>query len=943
MEVKRLMKKRLVAMILAGTMIFGQNVYATELPNGDNVAETEQETTEQENNQQDDAAQDIISQDEAVEQDSSQIDEIQPNDENADNTSSDSSDEYESEEEKAYWEDIQQYATSDDESGEFDEEVYKSNINAHKRTLYVGNPILVKSDLYADDVNDFKIDVSDDSICKVTLEPFKGKYYIKIEPLKSGSASFTVSHGESVYSCEVKVLDNLPADAAPIKDIEIRSWFFARTYYGADGYISQDELSHLKYLSFDYGCRGENVRDLSGLEYATGLDYLNLSGTNVKDVTPITKLKNLGGLCISGMELDDYSWISNFENIKRLDLYSTQIKDFSFLNKMTELEYINVSDTDFNDLTLLSGAAKLEELRAVGTLISDLGPLSKLEKLEYINISGCHNITSISPLLKLSNLRQLMMSSEQISDKEKLEMARKSIEKDSYSKGDLIEIPAFHDLLSYGEKIHVDITGGDINSIEVQNNDSDCARLLAKDKGTVDLSISLGTEKLDTIITIKGDSAEQQTGPNNDKEIKANNVVEGISNTILTNNGDLWRIYPETKKLRSNVKKYVSKWIYTIDQDASEVVEYSLDNNNDLWSGDKKIQSNIKDVDGHYAITNDNTLINLYNNLDTDVANVKDWSEDEDTTIMCKEDGTLWFRKEVSKGHKPDEWKKIADDVIQYNLSQYVTKSGEWNYVYVSENGDFSCGEKATGVAKADFANDFYYGLDGNCYLCTSNAVNIGNVKIKKWTLNYETLNYEDNGYYIITEDNKLYSFDLENINDKDFVSDNIENIGSTSAYDANKGHYVLKQWIKDLDGNYYFIEDGKLIKTDHFNLNSDGTFSRNGVTILTNVKDSWILRFDYPNLPIYYALRTDGTIWDVTGVPKQILDIGQSTVEPGDVDGDSKVSTKDLMIVLYGVSGRNTLTDEQALAADIDGDGKVTVSDLTKILYYVSGRNTTL
>lgn len=48
-------------------------------------------------------------------------------------------------------------------------------------------------------------------------------------------------------------------------------------------------------------------------------------------------------------------------------------------------------------------------------------------------------------------------------------------------------------------------------------------------------------------------------------------------------------------------------------------------------------------------------------------------------------------------------------------------------------------------------------------------------------------------------------------------------------------------------------------------------------------------------------------------------------------------------MIVLYGVSGRNTLTDEQVQAADIDGDGKVSVSDLTRILYYVSGRNTTL
>ena len=76
----------------------------------------------------------------------------------------------------------------------------------------------------------------------------------------------------------------------------------------------------------------------------------------------------------------------------------------------------------------------------------------------------------------------------------------------------------------------------------------------------------------------------------------------------------------------------------------------------------------------------------------------------------------------------------------------------------------------------------------------------------------------------------------------------------------------------------------------------------------MTNVKDTW----DSVWIGKKYALRTDGTVWDVTDVPKMLLDLGQSTVEPGDVVGDSKVTTRDLMIVLYGVSGRNTLTDEQ-------------------------------
>lgn len=41
------MKKRIVAMVLAGTMVFSQNVYATELSDGTGQTMTEQTETEQ--------------------------------------------------------------------------------------------------------------------------------------------------------------------------------------------------------------------------------------------------------------------------------------------------------------------------------------------------------------------------------------------------------------------------------------------------------------------------------------------------------------------------------------------------------------------------------------------------------------------------------------------------------------------------------------------------------------------------------------------------------------------------------------------------------------------------------------------------------------------------------------------------------------------------------
>ena len=920
------MKKRLIAMILAGTMIFGQNVYATELPNGDSVAETEQETTEQENNQQD----------------SSQIDEIQPSDENADNTSSDSPDEYESEEEKAYWEDIQQYATSDDESGEFDEEVYKSNINAKKRTLYVGNPILVApSNIYVN-MDNFHITVSDESVCRVSIEPCNNDYdygFFKIEPLKRGKISFDVTdmEGKKVYNCEVTVLDDLPEDAAPINDIEIRSWFFNRTYYGADGYISKDEISHIKYLSFDYGCNKCNITDLSGLEYATGLQYLSIVDTNVKDISPIMGLNNLEKLSISGENFKDYSWLGSFSKLIDLGLTKTSIRDFSFISKLANLERLYLySDEKFTDLSVVENLSNLQVLDVSNTNISDLKPLSKLKNLQDINMNGCNQIKNIEPLYNLSKLRRLQINNDQINDEQKLGMIRSWIENNTYSKGDLIEIPLYINFLAWKEKIHIDACEGDVNSIEIQQNDSNCVKILAKDKGNIKLSISLGNNNIKTLMTIQGENEDKICGADSDKDVVSYNNVNGISQTILTNNGELWGLYPKVKRIHTNVKKYVSKWIYTIDEDSNEVVDYILDNNDDLWSGDKKIQSNIQDVNGHYALTNNNTLIDLYNNKSDAVENVEAWNEADEDTIIYKADGSVWFRKEVGKDRIPDEWKKLDDDVVQFDGHSYLTKSGEIVYVYISSNGDYTCKVDATGVADVDWDNGFYYGQDGNTYIdCWNTAINIGRIKISKWG---ECNHGNDTVYYVLTDDSKLFYFTKDDINNKQFIADNVTDLQSY-VYDEERGYSVIRPWIKTQSGEYFYLNNGMLSKTEDFNNSSDRTYKRNGITILTKVKKIW--RIDEPKM--VYALRTDGTIWDVTGVPKQILDLGQSTVKPGDVDGDSKVSTKDLMIVLYGVSGRNTLTDEQALAADIDGDGKVTVSDLTKILYYVSGRTAVL
>ena len=386
----------------------------------------------------------------------------------------------------------------------------------------------------------------------------------------------------------------------------------------------------------------------------------------------------------------------------------------------------------------------------------------------------------------------------------------------------------------------------------------------------------------------------------------------GGKSSILTNNGDLWRIYPEQKKLQRNVKKYVGRWVYWGDYDRAnaKLCDLRLDKNNVLWSGNEKILDNVKDVEGRYALKNDNTLVDVYHENGKSISDVKDWKEIskwyytvfDSMTLILKTDGTLW---------KKYTW-SVPDRLSYCQIDSGVTTLYESGYL--KANGDYIDyldGGVVKNVIQVDDSNGCIYFSDGYCYYYEYRFY-VGNSRIK-----------DAYGEYYILDNNQLYKCPGEKI------ADNIEK-------------FVDGRSVENTKGEIFKIEDDKLVKTDKAyksgfviaDTNSGyGMLQRNGVDILSNVKYIWD----------DFALRTDGTIWDVSGVPKMFLDLGQYSLTPGDVDGDEKVSTKDLMIVLYGVSGRNELTDDQTAAADIDGDGKVTVSDLTRILYYVSGRNSTL
>lgn len=937
------MKKKVLALLLAGSMLFGQNVYATDMVSTEKTDVTENadltenvKTAENvkaaENRKTDDAENmEITENTDAIES----MDTTEEVDNSESNDITESTSETEQDSEAVIAHDTSE-TDNDTVSGtkqqlsSEDEQLYSQQFDGKIQIAYVDNPFSFPiRGFYGWDK--YSVTSSDESVCKVSIN---GRKYdtgvdIDIEPLREGTVTFNLidEDGKIKYEEQIEVRKDLPEDAAPIKDIKIRKALLSEGTNSQDGYISMDELKKLERLRV-------YSDDYSGLEYADNLKELtflfneDIEITDISSVSKLTQLKKLSiQYCkkledlsaISSLsnlqelyiqycpEIEDLSAISNLPNLRKLHISSCdKIEDLSAISNLSNLQELDISSCyKIKDLSAISGLFNLKSLNIRNLDIIDISPISKLENLEKLSLSSCDKVNGIKPLYDLIEKNGLSVNADDInlSDDDKVEIAAGIIERnDKYIKGKSIYLP-------YGIKIEQ--TGGD-GSIKFDANE-----IVMEKEGKALCSLTLNNSKRTVQFNIDGTDAKQPVGKTRNLSIANTSYVDamGGESSILTNNGDLWRIYPEQKKLQRNVKKYVGRWVYWGDYDRAnaKLCDLRLDKNNVLWSGNEKILDNVKDVEGRYALKNDNTLVDIYHENGKSISDVKDWKEIstqyatvfDSMTLILKTDGTLW---------KKYTW-SVPDSLSYCQIDSGVTTLYEFGYL--KSNGDYIDyldGGVAKNVIQVDESNGCIYFSDGYCSHYGYRFY-VGNSRIK-----------DAYGMYYILDNNQLYKCPGEKI------ADNIEK-------------FVDSRIVENTKGEIFKIEDDKLVKTDKADkadksglviadTNSGyGMLQRNGVDILSNVKYVWD----------DFALRTDGTIWDVSGVPKMFLDLGQYSLTPGDVDGDEKVSTKDLMIVLYGVSGRNELTDDQTTAADIDGDGKVTVSDLTRILYYVSGRNSTL
>ena len=149
------------------------------------------------------------------------------------------------------------------------------------------------------------------------------------------------------------------------------------------------------------------IRDLTGLEFATGLTSLNLSDNSIPDLTPLSSLTNLTSLILSYNSIRDISPLSGLINLTSLNLSYNTITDISPLSGLTNLTLLILSGNLFSDISPLSGLTNLTSLNLSYNSISDLTPLSGLTNLTFLSLYDGIMIRDRSALSRLSNLSEV--------------------------------------------------------------------------------------------------------------------------------------------------------------------------------------------------------------------------------------------------------------------------------------------------------------------------------------------------------------------------------------------------------------------------------------------------------------------------------------------------------------------------------------------------------
>ena len=196
-----------------------------------------------------------------------------------------------------------------------------------------------------------------------------------------------------------------------IPDANLRAVIADSLGKARDEPITRTELATLTELK----AHDADIKDLTGLQFATNLEFIWFTYNGFSDISPLCDLTNLKDLVLFGNAISDLSPLSALINLTGLNLNDNRVSDLSPLANLKELMHLWLLNNKITDMSPLSGLTGLAGLEVGGTGLTDLSVIAGLINLTELGLSN-NNISDISAVSGLINLTYLDLSDNCVSD-----------------------------------------------------------------------------------------------------------------------------------------------------------------------------------------------------------------------------------------------------------------------------------------------------------------------------------------------------------------------------------------------------------------------------------------------------------------------------------------------------------------------------------------------
>ncbi len=160
---------------------------------------------------------------------------------------------------------------------------------------------------------------------------------------------------------------------------------------------------------------GCGISDISGLQNAQNLVYMNLNGNSISTIDALSQYKVLEELYMQGNALSDVAPLTAVGSLKKLDVSHNALSSLAPLSGLSGLTYLNASNNKLTELPKLDKLTALEYLSVAKNSLTDASGVASCTALKELDLSS-NALTDVSYLSSLSGVSRVLFADNQITE-----------------------------------------------------------------------------------------------------------------------------------------------------------------------------------------------------------------------------------------------------------------------------------------------------------------------------------------------------------------------------------------------------------------------------------------------------------------------------------------------------------------------------------------------